>query len=328
MEMEEESKRVRSIESSQVAGIIGRSEPMKEVFRMIELAATTDLSVMIIGESGTGKELVARAIHTASLRKKGPFIAVNIGALTPDLVANELFGHERGAFTGAHAQSAGAFERAHGGTLFLDEVGTMDQKTQVTLLRAIEDKAFYRVGGKDLIHVDVRILCATNEDLQAAVQRETFRKDLYFRLEGFIIRLPALQERKEDIPLLAQEFLKEYNEKYKKNITDFSKEAIDLFVNYRWPGNVRELKNVIQRAVLLTPRNTIIPEYLPRRFEQQTVPTNKIVFEVGTSLGEAEKTLIIRTLKDRKGNKTATARILGISRRSLYNKIQQLNIKF
>lgn len=325
--MEDEIKNDKSSEASPIIGIIGKSEPMREVFRMISLAAETDLSVMIIGESGTGKELVARAIHNASLRKKGPFIAVNIGALTPDLVANELFGHERGAFTGAHAQSAGAFERAHGGTLFLDEVGTMDQKTQVTLLRAIEDKAFYRVGGKDLVHVEVRILCATNEDLQAAVQRETFRKDLYFRLEGFIIRLPSLHERKEDIPVLAKEFLQEYNEKYKKNVTDFSPEAIDLFINYRWPGNVRELKNVIQRAVLLTPRSTIVPEYLPKRFEQKMAPNNKIVFDVGTSLGEAEKTLIIRTLKDTKGNKTATAKILGISRRSLYNKIQQLDIK-
>ncbi|HLG21684.1 MAG TPA: sigma-54 dependent transcriptional regulator [Candidatus Manganitrophaceae bacterium] len=308
-------------------GMIGKSAPMMEVFRMISLAAETDLSVMIIGESGTGKELVARAIHNAGQRKKGPFIAVNIGALTPDLVANELFGHERGAFTGAHAQTAGAFERAYGGTLFLDEVGTIDQKTQVTLLRAIEDKAFYRVGGKDLIHVDVRILCATNEDLQAFVRKETFRKDLYFRMEGFIIRLPALQERKEDIPLLAREFLQEYNVKYKKSVTDFSPEAIDLFVNYRWPGNVRELKNVIQRAVLLTLRNTIVPEYLPRRFQQKQAPNNKIVFDVGVSLGDAEKTLIIRTLKDKKGNKTATAKTLGISRRSLYNKIQQLNIK-
>ncbi|HLG21596.1 MAG TPA: sigma-54 dependent transcriptional regulator [Candidatus Manganitrophaceae bacterium] len=308
-------------------GIIGKSAPMMEVFRMIHLAAETDLSVMIIGESGTGKELVARAIHNASLRKKGPFIAVNIGALTPDLVANELFGHERGAFTGAHTQTAGAFERAYGGTLFLDEVGTIDQKTQVTLLRAIEDKAFYRVGGKDLIHVDVRILCATNEDLQAFVRKETFRKDLYFRMEGFIIRLPALQERKEDIPLLAREFLQEYNAKYKKSVTDFSPEAIDLFVNYRWPGNVREMKNVIQRAVLLTLRNTIVPEYLPRRLHQKQAPNNKIVFDVGVSLGDAEKTLIIRTLKDKKGNKTATAKTLGISRRSLYNKIQQLNIR-
>lgn len=310
-----------------IGGIIGKSAPMMEVFRMIQLAAQTDLAVMIIGESGTGKELAARAIHNGSERSSGPFIAVNVGALTSDLVTNELFGHERGAFTGAHAQAAGAFERAHGGTLFLDEIGTIDQKTQVTLLRAIEDKVFYRVGGKDLIHVDVRILCATNEDLQAAVERESFRKDLYFRLEGFIIRLPALQERKEDIPLLAREFLKEYNEKYKKTVVDISQEAIDLFVNYLWPGNVREFKNVIQRAVLLAPDKSILPDYLPKRLQQQQPQSNKIVFDVGTSLGDAEKTLIIRTLKDRKGNKTATAKTLGISRRSLYNKIQQLKIK-
>jgi DNA-binding NtrC family response regulator len=308
-------------------GIIGKSEPMLEVFRMIRLASETDISVLIIGESGTGKELVAHAIHNLSARGDGPFIPVNIGALTSDLVSNELFGHERGAFTGAHEQSTGAFERAHGGTLFLDEIGTMDQKSQVTLLRAIEDKAFYRVGGNKLVSLDVRVLCATNEDLQAAVAKETFRKDLYFRLEGFVIRLPALHERKEDIPLLAQEFLQAFNKKHNKNIVGFGKETMDLFTNYRWPGNIREMKNVIQRAVLLSPRSIIVPEYLPKRFQQKSAPNNKIVFDVGTSLDDAEKTLIIRTLKDRKGNKTETAKILGISRRSLYNKIQQLNIK-
>jgi len=307
--------------------IIGNSEPMLEIFRMIRLAAESDFSVLIIGESGTGKELVARAIHSLSGRQKGPFIPVNIGALTAELVTNELFGHERGAFTGAHTQATGAFERAHGGILFLDEVGTMDQKTQVTLLRAIEDKAFYRVGGRELTNVDVRVLCATNEDLQAAVAKEVFRKDLYFRLEGFVIRLPSLQERKEDIPLLTREFLQSYNIKYKKNILGFSEEAMDLFLAYRWPGNVRELKNVIQRAVLLSPRSIVVPEYLPKRLQEKAPSSNKIVFDVGTSLDDAEKTLIIRTLKDRKGNKTATAKILGISRRSLYNKIQQLNIR-
>jgi DNA-binding NtrC family response regulator len=308
-------------------GIIGKSEPMMEVFRMIRLASETDISVLIVGESGTGKELVARAIHSLSARANGPFLPVNIGALTSELVTNELFGHERGAFTGAHMQSTGAFERANGGILFLDEIGTMDQRSQVTLLRAIEDKAFYRVGGNDLVKVDVRVLCATNEDLQAAVAEDTFRKDLYFRLEGFVIRLPALQERREDIPLLAREFLQVYSKKHQKNITGFSKEAMDLFMNYRWPGNIREMKNVIQRAVLLSPRSMIVPEHLPKRFQQKGAPNNKIVFDVGTSLDDAEKTLIIRTLKDRKGNKTETARILGISRRSLYNKIQQLNIK-
>ncbi len=301
--------------------IIAKSPKMQRVVELIKVVAKSNATVLITGDSGTGKELVARAIHSQSYRRDKPFIAVSCAALPESLLESELFGHEKGAFTGAYAQKKGKFEAANRGTLFLDEIGEMSANIQVHLLRVLEEKEFTRVGGNELIKVDVRVISATNKDLKKAVANGEFREDLYYRLNVVTIELPPLRERKEDIPLLAQHFLKKFAVENQKEITDFSPEATDFLLKYDWPGNVRELENAIERAVILAKDSCIDIADLPQenRLLAHSPPR-------GESLREVEKNHILNVLNETGGNYSEAARILGISRATLYNKIKEYGI--
>ncbi len=302
--------------------LIGKSPAMQEVFNLIKDVAPTNTSVLITGESGTGKELVARAIHRTSLRKEMPFIAVNCAALTESLLESELFGHEKGAFTGATYTKKGRFEMADGGTLFLDEVGEISPRTQVELLRVLQEKEFRRVGGTKVIKVDVRIISATNKDLEQAVKNGEFRVDLYYRLNVVNIHLPPLRERKEDIPLLAKRFLDRYTTELNKKIARISDDAMKILVEYDWPGNVRELENVIERAVVVGKGNEITPEDIPISLDRN----GKLSSTVPTTLKDVEKEHIIRMLDLFDWNISRTAKALEIDRQTLYNKIKKYGI--
>jgi len=317
----EAEKRKMALEDLQ-----GRSEHMRTVYRQIRQAAETDIPVLLAGETGTGKDLAAQAIHIQSARAEKPYVPVNLGALPPELVASELFGHEKGAFTGAVEQRKGQFELAHGGTVFLDEIGAIDEKVQVSLLRLIEQKKFHRLGGRRTIATDVRLIAASNENLADAVGRGIFREDLYYRLDVFHIVMPPLKERQGDIPLLIEEFLRRYNEKFQKRILGIAPSCISLLESYDWSGNVRELKNVIQRAVLVCTGEVLLPEHLPPRFRPDRPVRPKVSFEIGTPLNEVEREMVIRALAQAKNNRTRAAELLGISRRALYNKMQKHGI--
>ena len=298
--------------------IIAKSPKMQQVIEVIKVVAKSNATVLITGESGTGKELVARAIHSQSYRKDKPFVAVSCAALPESLLESELFGHEKGAFTGAYAQRRGKFESANRGTIFLDEIGDMSANIQVHLLRVLEEKEFTRVGGNELIKVDVRVISATNKDLKQAVAKGQFREDLYYRLNVVTIELPPLRERKEDILLLAQHFLKKFAVENQKGITGFSPEATDFLLKYEWPGNVRELENAIERAVILAKDSHIEVADLP----QESLTLTHSAPLVGKNLGEVEKNHILNILNETGGNYSKAARILGISRMTLYNKIR------
>jgi len=297
--------------------IIAKSSKMQQVIEVIKVVAKSNATVLIVGESGTGKELVARATHSQSYRKDKPFVAVSCAALPETLLESELFGHEKGAFTGAHAQRRGKFEVANQGTLFLDEIGEMSANIQVHLLRVLEEKEFTRVGGNELIKVDVRIISATNKDMKQAIANGQFREDLYYRLNVVTIELPSLREREEDIPLLAQHFLKKFAVENQKEITDFSPEATNFLLKCEWPGNVRELENAIERAVILAKNAYLEVADLPRQSSTLTHSAPP-----GKSLEEIEKNHILNVLNETGGNYTKAARILGISRVTLYNKIR------
>lgn len=307
-------------------GIIGRSECMQDIYWKIELVAQNGVTVLITGESGTGKELVARAIHNLSNRSSGPFFAINLGALSNELVASELFGHERGAFTGATELSEGVFESAEGGTLFLDEVSSLDTKSQVSLLRVLENREYRRVGGKRMLKTDARIIAATNKNLLNVVKKGSFRKDLYYRLEVFTLNMPPLRERWEDIPLLVTHFISQFNKELGKGVRGISKEALEYLLQYKWPGNVRELKNSIKRAMILSNGDVITPEDLHERILMNEVKEKHDAWEIGLPLREVEKRYIEQTLRWSQGNKMKTARMLRISRRALYNKIEAYNL--
>jgi len=302
--------------------IIAKSPKMQQVIEVIKVVAKSNATVLITGDSGTGKELVARATHSQSYRKDKPFVAVSCAALPESLLESELFGHEKGAFTGAHAQRKGKFEAANRGTLFLDEIGEMSANIQVHLLRVLEEKEFTRVGGNELVKVDVRVISATNKDIKKAVADGQFREDLYYRLNVVTIDLPPLRERKEDIPLLAQHFLKKFAVENQKEITGFSPEANDFLLNYEWPGNVRELENAIERAVILAKNPYIEVADLPQ--ESLTLARSTAQAK---SLAEIEKNHILNILSRTHGNNLSeAARILGISRATLYNKIKEYGI--
>ncbi len=305
--------------------IVGRSKPMQKVFRKIRQAASSDIPVLIQGETGTGKDLVAQAIHKESIRQTEPFIPINLGALPSELIGSELFGHEKGAFTGAFKKHIGCFERAMGGTIFLDELGVIDEKLQVSLLRLIEQKKIRRLGGQRNISIDVRLIAATNEDLFENVKQGIFREDLFYRLDVFRISLPPLKDRVGDIKLLANAFLNQFNNLYNKNIRDFQAECFHLMELYDWPGNVRELKNAIQHSVLVCDETYIKPEHMPVRFNKY-LKNKDITFTVGTTISSVEREMIIHTLNAVKNNRKKAAQILGISRRSLYNKIHKYHI--
>jgi transcriptional regulator with PAS, ATPase and Fis domain len=274
-----------------------------------------------MGESGTGKELVAKSIHGRSARNQGPFVPVHTGAIPQELIASELFGHEKGSFTGAIEKTPGKFELAEGGTIFLDEVSTMDERTQVGLLRVLESFRFTRVGGRKEREANVRVVAASNRDLSAMVTTGVFREDLYYRINIFTIKLPPLRERPEDIAIIAQDFLAEFAQKYHKPVATIPAETERLLVGYHWPGNVRELRNVIEQAVLLARGNDLAPSLLPQMMHRDPVPAEVLRIPIGTSMDEIEREVILRTLEANKGNKTATAEVLGISRRSIYNKL-------
>jgi two-component system response regulator AtoC len=298
--------------------IIAKSSKMQRVIEVIKVVAKSNATVLITGESGTGKELVARAIHSQSHRRNKPFVAVSCAALPESLLESELFGHEKGSFTGAYAQKKGKFEFANGGTLFLDEVGEMSANIQVHLLRVLEEKEFARVGGNEPIKVDVRVISATNKDLRKAIEKQEFREDLYYRLNVVSIELPPLRERKEDIPLLAEHFLHKFAMENQKEVTGFSPEAMELVLDYDWPGNVRELENAIERAVILAKDSIITIADLPQEnlsLAYSTTPRK--------NLKEVERNHVLNVLRETGGNYSEAARILGISRMTLYNKARE-----
>lgn len=303
--------------------MIGQDDKMRQVYQLIDAVADTTANVFITGESGTGKELVARALHNKSSRAKGPFIAVNCSALPVDILENELFGHEKGAFTGALNAKPGCFEMADGGTLFLDEIGEMAANIQSKLLRALEEKSFRRLGGTQEIQVDVRLIAATNREIQKALSEGTLRKDLYFRLSVMDIELPPLRERMSDLMPLLDEFLETYNRKNKKKVKGFSKECLELFRKYHWPGNVRELKNLVERAVILCEGDNIALHHLPKQVFHKEFRDGSENNAAGQPLHAAEKKLILDTLKMTNNNKTNAAQILEISLKTLHNKLNK-----
>ncbi len=306
---------------------VGQSESMQRVFRQIRQAATTDIPVLITGETGTGKDLAAQAIHEQSARCDGPFVPVHLGAIPAELIASELFGYEKGAFTGANRRQIGRFEQAQDGTIFLDEISTMDEKVQISLLRLLGEKKFSRLGGRRTITSTARLIAATNEDLAEAVSRGRFREDLYYRLDIFRIAMPLLRDRPGDIPLLIDEFLKRYNASYRKEVHGIAPEAVSLFESYHWPGHVRELKNVIQRGVLVCSGNVLLPEHLPPRFRPDRPVRRTVTFDVGTPLDDVEREMVVQALAAAGNNRKRAAELLGISRRALYNKLRKHSIE-
>jgi len=305
--------------------IIGKSSQMRKVMNLVEQVAQTKASVLITGESGVGKELVADAIHNLSSRRDKPFIKVHCAALTESLLESELFGHEKGAFTGAIARKRGRFELAHTGTIFLDEIGEINQTVQIKILRVLQEKKFERVGGEETIEVDVRVISATNRDLKEEIEKGTFREDLYYRLNVVNIHVPPLRERKEDIPLLATAFLKEFAEENGKNIEGIDPKARLALYSYSWPGNIRELRNCIESAVVMAKSNIITLDDLPPTINSAS-DGDCIKITMGTTLSEAEKEIIRCTLNHEKGNKSRTAEILGIGRKTLHRKLQEYGL--
>jgi len=301
----------------------GSTPRMKDVFKQVQIIAPTSAPVLITGESGTGKELVAKAIHQNSKRKERAYIPVNCAAIPSTLLESELFGHEKGAFTGAIALKEGCFELADKGTLFLDEIGEMTPDLQSKLLRVLEDGRFRRVGGTKEIEVDVRVVAATNKVLEEAVEEGTFREDLYYRLNVFHIILPTLRERAEDIPLLIQSFIEEFNVKNDKDVKGVSREALRILKNYSWPGNVRELKNVMERAVIVSTNDVIEPEDLPETLMARAAKAPNVEFSLGTSMEEVERQYLFHTINFVDGNKTKAAKLLGISLKTLHNKLNK-----
>ncbi|GAB4439136.1 MAG: sigma-54 dependent transcriptional regulator [bacterium] len=311
-------------------GVIGNSEKMQKVIDLIKAVAPTDSLVLIEGESGTGKELVARAIHENSKRKEFPFIVLNCGALSEGVLESELFGHERGSFSGAFTQRKGKFELAHKGTLFIDEIGELSLSAQTRLLRVLQEKEFERVGGNISIKVDVRIIAATNKNLTKEVKEGRFREDLFFRLNVFKIIIPPLRERKEDIPALSKYFLEKYSKTLNKTINDFSQEAMKILKVYNWPGNIRELQNVIERAVVLCNNTTLTPRELPDDMVQSGEISNIANIYENETLDDAieriEKSLILKALKKADFSQTRTAEILGIKRTTLRYKLEKYGL--
>jgi transcriptional regulator with PAS, ATPase and Fis domain len=303
---------------------------MQEVFGLVRQVAPSRAAVLITGESGTGKELAARAIHALSPRRHNVFVAINCAAMPDTLMESELFGHEKGAFTGAVERRAGCFELAQNGTVLLDEIGDMPPNTQAKLLRVLEDGRVRRLGGKTEIQLDVRVVAATNMPLDNSIREGKFREDLFYRLNVFPIPLPALRDRKEDLPLLTAALLDDLNRKHSTKVTDISAEVMDRFRTYGWPGNVRELRNVLERAVILAGESTIQVSHLPPGFGGAALPppvlttdADELRVPVGYTIEQAERALIELTLQRTKNNKTRAAEILGISQKTLFNKLKE-----
>jgi len=309
--------------------IIGRSRAMLELLETVALVAPTEATALIVGESGTGKELIASAIHLNSPRRDKPFIQLNCAAITETLLESELFGHEKGAFTGADRRKEGRFRLAHGGSIFLDEISEMSVAMQAKMLRVLQEKELQRVGGEEVIKVDVRVMAATNRDLRELITGGGFREDLYYRLNVVTLSVPSLRERRDDIPLLAQHFLKMFAEKNRKHIKGFTPQAMDRLVRYDWPGNVRELMNAVERSVILC-RGEYIPESdFPLSVRETVAPEEDSVgaeLLADLPLEEVEKVTILQTLESAGGNKSETARRLGITRRTLHKKLKKYGV--
>lgn len=321
-----------------MGSIIGESGPMREVYEIVQQLAPTRTTALLLGESGTGKEMVAKVIHQLSPRAHQPLVTVHCAALSPTLLESELFGHEKGAFTGAHERRIGRFEQAQGGTLFLDEIGEIDGSLQVKLLRFLGERTFERVGSNKTISVDVRLIAATNKDLAELVKTGTFREDLYFRLRVVEIHMPPLRDRTEDLPLLAQAFLKEFATENGKKINSFTPDAMEALLRHRWPGNVRELRTSIEHAVVLCRGDRISLRDLPPsvRNAPAAAPIAATVPQTGDAQGripgemtvkEAERQLIMRALRETRGNRTLAAQKVGMSRRSLHRKLHTYNLE-
>ncbi|MBP8103377.1 MAG: sigma-54-dependent Fis family transcriptional regulator [Nitrospira sp.] len=307
--------------------MVGDSEPMRRVYNMVEMVAESDVTVLLTGESGTGKELVARAIHHRSARANGPFITLNCGALPENLFESELFGYDKGAFTGAMATKLGRFELAHEGTLLLDEVGELSLKSQVDFLRVLETKEFRRLGGTKVIKVDTRIIAATNRNLEAAVKQGDFREDLYYRLNVVPIHLPPLRERAEDIPLLVNRFLIAFATQYRREPKEVSRDAMRLLRLYAWPGNIRQLRNLTERLVVTVKDATIQPEHLPEDIQASKEDARTMLVTLGASLEQVERDVIQRTLVEVTNHREKAAKLLGISLRALQYKIKEYGIR-
>lgn len=300
--------------------MIGSSPAMKRVFDIVRRAAPSSATVLLQGPNGSGKDLVAHAIHNLSPRSNGPFVAVNCGAIPEGLIESELFGHEKGAFTGAVGQHAGSFESANHGTLFLDEIGELPLQMQVKLLRALENRSFTRVGGTQTVEVDIRVVAATNRDLKALVAEGRFREDLYFRLNVVEIDMPALKDRAADIPLLASRFIKEISEQNGGGVTGITPAAMKLLERYSWPGNVRELRNVVERMIVLSSGGMLDVEDVPDQLKASVAP---VPLSSTVTIGENEKAQILAVLKECADNRSEAARRLGISRRTIYRKLAE-----
>ena len=322
--LSEELKKLRKEKG--YSRIIGKSQKVSEMMRLIEQVADTRATVLITGESGTGKELVSDALVALSSRADKPFIKVHAAALSSTLLEDELFGHEKGAFTGAVSAKKGRFELADGGTIFLDEIGEIDSQTQVKLLRVLQEREFERVGGEKPISVDVRVICATNRDLAKEVKEGRFREDLFFRLNVVRIEVPPLRERKEDIELLSASFLETFNKEDKRKIEGFTPAARKALFAYSWPGNIRELKNAIESAVVLCRGNYIDKDDLPLQIREAGGGA-KVTFDLPVTLDDAEKRLILETISYAKGNKTKAAELLGIGRKTITRRMQELKIE-
>ena len=350
-DVELEPQRRLARDSGTMGGMVGNTPAMKMIFRMVEKVAASNVPVLITGESGTGKELVARALHDLSSRRMKPFVAVNCAAIPETLIESEIFGHEKGAFTGALERRAGCFELAEEGTLLLDEIGEMPAATQAKLLRVLEDRAFRRLGSKVETPTNVRIVAATNKDPQDAVENGELRGDLFYRLNVFNIQMPALREHLDDVKIIAERMIDDMNERHGCSVAGMSDELLERLEAYDWPGNVRELRNVIERATILAGSGVIAVDHLPPRFgdagfapgvrqprggkvaggqagpattaEERRVEERIVSVEVGTTVDEAERQLILKTLQSTQNNKTKAAEILGISSKTLQNKLKE-----
>jgi DNA-binding NtrC family response regulator len=302
--------------------ILGKNTRMQEIFELISDIANTDSTVLIQGESGTGKELIARAIHFNSHRKNKSFVVANCSAYSQNLLESELFGHEKGSFTGAIRRKIGRFEMANGGTIFLDEIGEVSPPTQILLLRVLQDHRFERVGGEETLEVDVRVIAATNKNLTEEMKKGSFREDLYYRLNVIPIFIPPLRERKDDIPLLASHFLQKFNRDRGKEVTGFSSEVMEIFLRHSWPGNVRELENVIDHAIIIAKQEKILLKDLPQSLLQRPMSTQEFI-----TLQDYEKNFILKTLKETNWNKYKTSKRLNINRSTLYGKMKRYGLE-
>ena len=324
--LEDENQRLKA-EINIEHNMVGESAPMRTVYRFVSRVAATDSTVLITGESGTGKELVARAIHRNSPRVQKPFVAINCAALTETLLESELFGHEKGAFTGALQQKKGKLEVADGGTVFLDEMGELAPSLQAKLLRVLQEREFERVGGTRSVRIDVRVIAATNRDLTESVKSGTFRQDLYYRLNVVSIEMPPLRERRDDIPLLGSYFAARAGERSKRHVLGVSPEARACLVNYEWPGNVRELENAIERAVVLGSSDFILPEDLPEAVLETVRPAGVTIAQYHEAVSEAKKQVILRAVEQAGGNYTEAAKLLGVHPNYLHRLIRNMNLK-